>query len=136
MGYFEKTDCAQFLAKLQIPLSLYDPNSDRASRASEPQSSNQNIKLFFYLFNFQHQLHKLVCTPRMLDQEYILTIQVLLYFTFLIIFFYLNKSKSLLYLGIIYFLKLKLSCDRRPFGQCVSVSGSHLELMTRCFFSV
>jgi hypothetical protein len=33
-------------------------------------------------------------------------------------------------------LKLKLSCDWRLVGQSALVSGSHLELMTICFFSV
>jgi hypothetical protein len=33
-------------------------------------------------------------------------------------------------------LKLKLICDRRSVGQCVLVSGSCLEHMTRFFFSV
>jgi hypothetical protein len=32
-------------------------------------------------------------------------------------------------------LKLKLSCNRPSVGQCVLVSGSNLELMTRFFFS-
>jgi hypothetical protein len=33
-------------------------------------------------------------------------------------------------------LKLKLNSDRRSVGQCVLVSRSHLELMSRFFFSV
>jgi hypothetical protein len=39
------------------------------------------------------------------------------------------------YLGLLKYLKLKLICDRRSAGQCVFVSGSCLELMTRFFFS-
>jgi hypothetical protein len=47
-------------------------------------------------------------------------------------YYFLSKC----YCVIFAVLRLKLICDRRSVGQCVLVSGSCLEPMTRSFFSV